>query len=146
MKCLQVGFICRLGALTACFPRVRPSQEPEGGNSGLSSITLPSVDEVNKVEFAGKRGESARLFIFKSGVSRSFSRKRDCQSTGDILTFGAEGFCSLRISKTGGEGSLASKIKLKKGQGYVFALQVYSDASSNVELAKTELSKVKSAD
>ena len=146
MKYWLVGIICAFGGLTACFPRVRPSQEPEGGNSGLSSITLPSVDEVNKVEFSGKRGESARLFIFKSGISRSFSRKRDCQTSGDILSFGADGFCSLRISKTGGEGNLAAKIKLKKGQGYVFALQVYSDASSNVELAKTELSKAKSAD
>ncbi len=146
MRHLLVGFACAVGSVTACFPGFRPSQDPEGSDSGLSSIVLPSIDEVNKVEFSGKRAESARLFIFKSGVSRSYSKKRDCRTSGDILSFGAEGFCSLRIAKTGGEGSLASKIKLKKGDGYVFALQVYSDASSNVELAKTELTKVKSAD
>lgn len=62
------------------------------------------------------------------------------------MTFGSDGFCSLRISKSGGEQVLASKIKLKKGEGYVFALQVYSDVGSNVELAKTELAKIKSAE
>ncbi|MEI8027513.1 MAG: hypothetical protein WCI18_14290 [Pseudomonadota bacterium] len=146
MRHLLVGFACTVVSITACFPSLRPSQDPEGANSGLSSIVLPSIDEVNKVEFSGKRAESARLFIFKSGISRTYVKKRDCLTSGDILSLGVEGFCSLRISKSGGEASLASKIKLKKGEGYVFALQVYSDASSNVELAKTELLKAKSPD
>jgi hypothetical protein len=139
---LVVGFM--LFGLSACFPGQRSSDDPTGGNSGLSSVQLPSVEDVNSIDFGGKKAASARLFIFKSGANRSFAKKKDCQTIGGLISFGSDGFCSLRIAKSGGEQSLASKINLKKGEGYVFALQLYSDAGSTVELAKTELSQPKS--